>query len=221
MKTLMTKYRTTYRRILLLALALSATSAAHAASYTIIDLGTLDGTESFGLGLNAGGQVVGASNTTGDAAYHSFLRTPTTPNGASGAMTDLGTLGGRQSFANGLNAGGQGAGEALTTRAAATHAFLWKPTTPGGVSGTAHDLGTLGGTNSHGYGINATGQVSGDSDKTGNSATHAFVWKPSTPNGTSGTMYDLLTLGGTESNASAINASGQVSGSSLISGNPA
>jgi probable HAF family extracellular repeat protein len=211
----MTKYRTTHCIIVLSALALSVTAAAHAASYTVIDLGTLGGTESFASGLNASGQVAGASYTTADVAYHTFLWKPTTPNGASGTKTDLGTLGGTDSFGNGLNAGGQVAGESDTTGDAATHAFLWKPTTPGGASGTMHDLLTLGGTNSYGYGINATGQVTGASDRTGDSRTHAFLWKPSVPNGTSGTMYNLGSLGGSESDGGAINASGQVSGSSL------
>jgi probable HAF family extracellular repeat protein len=165
--------------------------------------------------------VTGASNTTGSAANHTFLWKPTTPNGASGTKTDLGTLGGTQSFGNGLNASGQVTGESYTTGDAATHAFMWKSTTPGGTSGTMYNLGTLGGTNSYGYGINVSGQVTGASDTTGDSATHAILWKPTTSNGTSGTMYDLGTLGGTESNGSAVNASGQVSGSSLKNGDSA
>jgi probable HAF family extracellular repeat protein len=217
----MTKYRITRCIIVLSALVLSVTAAAHAAQYTVTDLGTLGGTESFGSGLNASGQVAGASYTTDDDAYHTFLWKPTTPNGASGTKTDLLTLGGTYSFGNGLNASGQVAGESNTTGDAATHAFLWKPTTPGGASGTMHDLLTLGGTNSYGYAINAAGQVTGASDRTGNTRTHAFLWKPTTPNGTSGTMHNLGSLGGTESDGGAINASGQVSGSSLTTADAA
>ena len=110
-----------------------------------------------------------ASYTSGGAAYHTFLWKPTTPNGASGTKTDLGTLGGTQSFGNGVNASGQVTGESSTTGDVADRAFLWKPTAPGGASGTMYNLGTLGGTNSYGYGINAAGQVTGASDTTGDS----------------------------------------------------
>jgi probable HAF family extracellular repeat protein len=210
-----------HRLIVLSAFALATNLQLHAASYTVTDLGTLGGSESFANALNASGQVSGASYMLGDAAYHTFLWKPTTANGASGTKTDLGTLGGSQSFGDALNASGQVTGESATTGNAADHAFLWKPTTPGGATGTMYNLGTLGGTNSHGYSLNATGQVTGDSDLTGDAASHAFLWKPATPNGTSGTMNDLGSLGGTESIGSAINASGQISGSSLTTGDAA
>ena len=41
-----------------------------------------------------------------------------------------------------------------------------------------HDLGSLGGTESDGGAINASGQVSGSSLTTGDAAYHAFLWKP-------------------------------------------
>src|SRR4051794_6568570 len=215
----MTKHRTIDCIIVLTAFALSVTTNVHAASYTITDLGMLGGTESSGSALNVVGQVAGSSYTTGDAAQHAYLWKPTVSGGASGAMTDLGTLGGTQSFGNGLNTSGQVTGESFTTSDAATHAFVWKPTAPNGAIGTMHDLLTLGGTDSHGYSINAAGQVAGASHTSGDLATHAFLWKPSTPNGTTGMIYDLLTIGGANSNGSAINANGQVAGSSLTTGN--
>jgi probable HAF family extracellular repeat protein len=90
------------------------------------DLGTLGGTESFGGAINAGGQVAGFSYTTGHADYHAFLWTPTMPNGTSGTMLDLGTLGGLNSYSYNIGAGGQvvGASEVDIT-SDDTHAFLY------------------------------------------------------------------------------------------------
>jgi probable HAF family extracellular repeat protein len=83
-----------------------------------------------------------------------------------------------------------------------------------------HDLGTLGGTDSTGSGINDSGQVTGNSATTG-TPQHAFLWSPTTPNGASGTMHDLGTLGGAESYGYGINASGQVTGFSYTTGHAA
>jgi len=187
-------------------------AAAALPAYYITDLGTLGGTDSLGWGLNAHGQVTGYAATAEDATINGFLWTPTTPNGASGTMHDLGTLGGSYAWGIGINDSGLVAGVSATTEDDAEHATLWKPTTPGGSSGTLHDLETLGGTYSQGNGINANGQIAGGSDLTGDDASHAFMWKPTTPGGASGTMHDLGTLGGTFSFAWDINASGQVTG---------
>ena len=54
----------------------------------------------------------------------------------------------------------------------------------------------------------------GFSSATGNTASHAFLYSGST-------MTDLGTLGGTDSNANAINASGQVVGTSDTTGDAA
>src|SRR5262245_57706030 len=61
------------------------------------------------------------------------------------------------------------------------------------------DLGTLGGTRSYGWAINATGQVTGEAWTAGNAGIHAFFYSD-------GVMTDLGTLGGTHSLGFAINA---------------
>jgi probable HAF family extracellular repeat protein len=128
-------------------------------------------------------------------------------------MHDLGTLGGTYSYGNGINDSGHVTGGSNTTGTTPTHAFLY--------DGSLHDLGTLGGTDSYGYGINDNGQLTGASFTIGGE-NHAFVWTPTTtPGGTSGTMFDLGTLGGTFSEGRGINASGQVAGVSYTTGNAA
>src|SRR5258708_17743014 len=75
-------------------------------------------------------------------------------------LTDLGTLGGKQSIAYGINAKGQVVGSADTTASLvlgfSPHAFLWE-------NGTMTDLGTLDGLFGVATGINARGQVVADS----------------------------------------------------------
>jgi probable HAF family extracellular repeat protein len=81
------------------------------------------------------------------------------------------------------------------------HALLWQ-------NGTATDLGNLGGTmNNLATDINNQGQVVGQSDLSGDTTFHAFLWQ----NG--GPMADLGTLPGDFSSfAAAINSKGQVVG---------
>jgi len=68
-----------------------------------------------------------------------------------------------------------------------------------------NDLGTLGGSDSTAYSINAGGQVVGDSVMTGNVTEHAFLYS-------GGVMTDLGTLGGSESHAFGVNTAGQIVG---------
>jgi probable HAF family extracellular repeat protein len=88
---------------------------------------------------------------------------------------------------------------ALATPASAVQHYIATP------------LGSLGGTESQGYGINYHGQVTGRSYIAGNAATHAFLYS-------AGAMTDLGTLGGTNSAGYGINNTAQVSGSSLTKG---
>jgi probable HAF family extracellular repeat protein/parallel beta-helix repeat protein len=184
--------------------------------YVLTDLGTLgDNTDPFvtseAFAVNSFGEVVGQSDLSSNSPdTHAFLWTPGTTNGTTGTMIDLGTLGGSNSYAFGINSFGQVVG-AADDASENLHAFLWTPTVPHGTVGSMVDLGTLGGTSSQAKGINDFGEVVGDAD-TG-SGSHAFLWKPLTPNGTTGSMVDLqLMVPGIGSTANGINNFGQVVG---------
>ncbi len=133
------------------------------------------------------------------------------------SITDLGTLGDAYSAAYSeaydINASGQVVG--VAEAASGIHAALWQ-------NGVMTDLGTLGG--DYGYsearGINDAGQVVGFTYVTGNSI-RAFLITPvsgvyfqdANLDGHNDLMTDLGTLGGFNSTAADINASGQVVGS--------
>lgn len=188
--------------------------------YLLTDLGDLPGgaNESSAYSINSYGQVVGWSSTAGTT--RAFLWSPTTPNGTAGSMVDLGDLPGGtdQSAAFGMNALGQVVG--FSKDASGNRAFLWTPTQPNGSIGSMIDLGGLpGGTNNHSArGINSLGQVVGEVSTT--AGTRAFLWSPTIPNGTSGSMIDLGELPSTSGGniAYAINSFGQVVGKSGLIG---
>ena len=120
-----------------------------------------------------------------------------------GTITDLGTLGGSFSLANGLvsgatgiNASGQVVGYSYTAGNAAELAFLYS-------GGVLTNLGTLGGSQSAASAINNAGQVVGQAYTTGNASADAFLYS-------AGVMIDLGA--GPNSGATGINASGQVVG---------
>ena len=184
---------------------------------TQTDLGTLGGANcpfcnSFGRAINDGFQMVGRSDT-GNGTTDAFLFTT-----ASG-MQDLGTLGGSNSDAEGLNfseATGKATqivGSSFVLGDTAEHAVTWDANL------NILDLGTLGGINSGAFGDNFGQQVVGTSDTdiedpaTGLFETHAFVWD--SVHG----MQDLGSLGGDLAQANGINYSGQIVGFSYLAGN--
>jgi probable HAF family extracellular repeat protein len=154
----------------LLALAVAASPVT--AQYTIVDLGTLGGTTSFGNSINAAGQVGGTAAVSG-GQLHAMRWTP----GA--GMQDLGVFpgGGTTSAGYAINASGLVAGDSETNAGGNAHAALWSA---GG--GPPLDLGTLGGVPSYSWAINSSGQVAGSSvNATGQ--TRAYLW---TSGGTGG-----------------------------------
>ena len=102
-------------------------------------------------------------------------------------IQDLGTLGGTQSYANGVTQQQQSliiVGGSTLAGDATTHAFIYQ-------NNAMSDLGaTLGGPNNVANAINVSGHVVGYADLPGGAVHHAFLW-----NG--GVTTDLGSLGGT------------------------
>jgi len=162
-----------------------------AQGFTITDIGTLGGDESFASGVNNRGDVVGESFTTTDQSVsHAFVY-------QKGTLKDLYPLwdsgfGG----SGGINDSGQIAG--------------WLNTRPGAAVAAVHDarrivvLGSLGGFWANGEAINKFGQVAGWSYLPGDLSVHAFLHSD-------GVMTDIGSAAG-DSFASGINDFGVVVG---------
>lgn len=174
-------------------------------TYAITELGTLGGSYSQGTAINNRGEVVGHAATAEVNTARAFLYT-------GGLMRDLGTLGGANSAATAINDSGQVVGFSLLAGDTTSRAFVY-------TGGAMQDIGSLVNTGaSSASGINASGQIVGISQVfTGGIFTsHAFLYA-------GGTMQDLGTLGSgatsvsggpISSEATGINDSGQVVGSS-------
>lgn len=160
----------------------------------IAGIGTLDGNSySIADHINSYGQVIGSSASEApNVHYHGFIWTPATPNGTTGSIQDLGTLGGAFVDAFAINDSGDVVGDSFLSGTVgpigSRHAYLWTPTTPNGTSGNMQDLGVLGGSVSYAFGINSQGRIVGGSQiADGDTTEHAFIYG-------NGAMSDLNNL---------------------------
>lgn len=193
------------------------------ASYSVLDLGSFDGSSAIGFKINDAGIVVGwAENTWG---YQEAFRSP---QGA--PLQALASLSPSDSYALGINLAGVIAGTAYVN--GQPHGVIWNGSGatdlgPGifatgindsgvVIGGDGHafvlangvdlDLGVLpGGDWSSAQGINNAGAVVGDASVS-NGNFRGFVWNPQTG------MVELGTFGGSNSHATGINAGGEVVG---------
>jgi probable HAF family extracellular repeat protein len=170
------------------------------------DLGTLPGgTDAQAIMINESGQVIGFSYTASTQPGACFALATNSFIWEKGkGMTDLGGFGGTCTLATALNSKGQIVGEGFRTGDQSAPAFLWE-------KGLLHELGgSLGGDATGAFAINDLGEAVGFGNLPGNNTFHATLWK------NVDSITDLGAIGSDQcSFAGAINARGQIVGSSL------
>jgi probable HAF family extracellular repeat protein len=170
------------------------------------DLGTLPGgTDAQAIMINESGQVIGFSYSASTQPGACFaLATSSFVWEKGKGMTDLGSFGGTCTLASAINNRGQVVGEGLRAGDQSAPAFLWE-------KGLIRELGgSLGGDASGAFAINDLGEAVGFGNLPGNNTFHATLWK------NVNSITDLGAIGSDQcSFAGAINASGQIVGSSL------
>jgi probable HAF family extracellular repeat protein len=196
--------------IALAACLIQGTPSANAQTYSVTDLGVLDGkTQATAVAINEAGQVAGTAN--GGPGTEAAFRY----NGPKGGLEDLGQDDGRSvSRAYAIAQDGRVVGEStkyLSSGAeeeSVSHAVIFE-------KDSLADLGTLpkAGPFSRATGTNSAGQVVGFAGSAfGSAESRAFLWTASSG------MVDLGALGGVYAQAMAINEDGVVTGNAEILG---
>lgn len=187
-------------------------SRLQAQTYTVTDLGlTSTALKSSATAINSSGIVIGQSvNSLSNGTTRATLFS-----GIGTGNTDLGTLGGLQSYAKGINSIGTIVGSADFNSIGGV--VISRATRFSGTGAPNIDLGSLGGNNGSATAINVNGiiigfgEIAGSSSVGGNADTHAALF------GGNGHNTDLGTLGGNSSYAYAINTDGTIVGQASMS----
>jgi probable HAF family extracellular repeat protein len=185
----------------------------------VTNLGTFGGNESFAIGANNRGQVVGAAANTVPDPYSVFFGWGTQTRAflwtQSQGLEDLGTLGGPDALAININDRGQIFGASYTsdvpnslTGVPPYDGFLYE-------RGKMTDIPNgFGGTQVNPFGANNRGQLIGNASFADEATFHPFLWSK-------GKFIDLGTFGGTIGEADWINDAGAVTGQAWTPGNSA
>jgi probable HAF family extracellular repeat protein len=191
---------------------------------TITSLGTLGtGTNAQALALSDSGRMVGYSELTPQGPNGAFtltVRGTFSDNGA--PLREIGTFGGANSRAWGVNDNGVVVGEAQNSNGQ-TRPFVWRDTNLDGQWQLSEmiDLGAInGGTSGRAFAVSNNNIVVGNSTDGATGLTVATLWKDDNSNGLAeaGEVRMLGTLGGPNANASGVNDNGYVCGNSDIAG---
>jgi probable HAF family extracellular repeat protein len=190
-------------------------------SNKLIEVGTLGGGyNSLARAVNDAGEAVGLSTTTVPDDYGMILQfgLPYAYQTRAflwknGSIKDLGTLGGPDAMALGINERGQIIGNSYTNSQPSapcgltTGGFLWD-------RGVMRDLGSLGGTCTQVSAINNQGQIVGSSFLAGDQVLHPFLWER-------GHLVDLGTSAGSFAFANFVNEAGDIAGAQIFLENDA
>ncbi len=171
--------------------------------YAVIKLDTLGGEDSYGRALSEAGDVVGAASTLPDGSHACIWI------GGTGIPVDLGSLGGTQSMALGMNSNGLVVGRSNPKGGSIfdERPVLWR-------DGELLDLGTFGGDHGEAYAINELDQIAGWAEFIPGESNprHACLW-------IDGQITDLGTLDSTVSEAHGMNNTGLVVGQAVSEAN--